>query len=315
MVAYDEMRCLPLDAGRAKEVRMITKAELGLPTHTERIADPTPLGLIALAIGCAALTPIAFGASLTPAGLRTAAVYCLLFGAGGQLIAGLGNLVKGNLYGGTLFTAFAFNWVLNWWALSSLARGEAPDPGIIFAAELCFLVIFLVLTYGFGHYSALLMVFLIDIDVLYVAKLARHLGGGPWLNLLVAASTVALAAISLWIAFALLINPTAGRRVFAFPGAVLKARARPGFDSSLRMAIFRTLYAHWQQRAFSPMSETELTGAVAAVAQGRPLAPDLAYLAELGAIAVTQEPDGGVRLTAAGLDFFEQVALGKTQFA
>jgi len=294
---------------------MIRRAELGLPHHTERIADPTPLGLIALAIGCAALTPIAFGASLTPAGLRTAAIYCLLFGAGGQLVAGLGNLVNRNLYGGTLFTAFACNWVLNWWALSSLARGEMADPGIVFAAELCFLVIFLVFTYGFGYYSALLMLFLADIDVLYLAKLAKHLGGGAWLNLVVAGCTVALAAISLWIAFALLINPTAGRRVFAFPGPVLKARTGPGFDSTLRLAIFRTLYAHWQQCAFAPMSETELTAAVAAVAQGRSLAPDLAYLAELGAVAVTQGPEGGVRLTAAGLDFFEQVAMGKTQFA
>jgi succinate-acetate transporter protein len=77
------------------------------------LADPTPIGLICLAIGCAALVPIAFGASLTPAGFRTAAVFCLLFGAGGQLVAGLGNLLNHNLYGGTLFTSFAFNWVIN----------------------------------------------------------------------------------------------------------------------------------------------------------------------------------------------------------
>jgi hypothetical protein len=36
---------------------MIRKAELGRPTHTEVIAEPTPVGLICLAIGCAALTP------------------------------------------------------------------------------------------------------------------------------------------------------------------------------------------------------------------------------------------------------------------
>ena len=55
--------------------------------------------------------------------------------------------------------------------------------------------------------------------------------------------------------------------------------------------------------------------AVADVAQGRSLGPDLAYLAELGAVTVTPGPDGGVWLTAAGLNFFEQVALGKTQLA
>ena len=66
----------------------------GLP-----LADPTPIGLICLAIGCAALVPIAFGAGLSPSGLKTAAMFCLLFGAGGQLVAGLGSLLNKNVYG------------------------------------------------------------------------------------------------------------------------------------------------------------------------------------------------------------------------
>lgn len=291
---------------------MIRKAELGRPTHTEVIAEPTPIGLICLAIGCAALTPIAFGASLTPAGLKTAAIYCLLFGAGGQLVAGLGNLVNRNLYGGTLFTAFAFNWVLNWWALDGLSRGVVPDAGVIFAVDVCFLVIFLVFSYGFGFYSKLLFAFLVDIDLLYAAKVAKHLTGARWLDPLVALCTVALAGISLWIAFALLINPTAGRRVFAFPGPLFRARVRPGFDASLRIAVCRVLHAHWQQQAFVPMPLGELEKAVADVSRGRSLAPDLAYLAELGGIV---QSESGVRLTAAGLDFYEQTVLGKTQFA
>ena len=189
------------------------------------IADPTPVGLICLAIACAALVPIAFGASLTPSGLRTAAMFCLLFGAGGQLVAGLGNLLNKNLYGGTLFTAFAFNWVINWWALDNLARGQIADATVVFAVDVCFLVVFLVLTYGFGFFSSLLMAFLIDIDLLYAARIARHLGGGEWLGPVVGICTVVLGAIALWIAFALLINPTAGRAVFAFPGPVFRARS------------------------------------------------------------------------------------------
>lgn len=291
---------------------MIRKAELGRPARIEVIAETTPLGLICLAVGCAALVPIAFGHSLTPAGLRTAAMYCLLFGAGGQLVAGIGNLVNHNLYGGTLFTAFACNWALNWWALDGLSRGAAPDPGIVFAVDVCFLAVFLVFTYGFGFYSKLLLVFLADIDLLYLAKVGKHLGGGTWLDLVVAACTVALAGISLWIAFALLINPTAGRRVFAFPGPAFTARPRPVFDSSLRIAICRALHAHWQQRAFAPMPLGELEQAVAPAAAGRSLEPDLAYLAELGAVLRTES---AVRLTAQGLDFFEQVVLGKSAFA
>ena len=198
------------------------------PSHSAPsavIADPTPIGLICLAIGCAALVPIAFGTSLTPSGLRTAAIFCLLFGAGGQLVAGLGNLLNHNVYGGTLFTSFAFNWVVNWWALDRLSRGEVPDVGVVLAVDTCFLVIFLAFTYGFGFFSKLLMAFLIDIDLIYIARIARHFGGGEWLGAVVGVCTVALGVISLWIAFALLINPVAGRMIFAFPGPVFRPRA------------------------------------------------------------------------------------------
>jgi uncharacterized protein len=191
-----------------------------------RIADPTPIGLICLAIGCAALVPMAFGMSLTPQGLQTAAIFCLLFGAGGQLVAGLGSLLNHNVYGGTLFTSFAFNWVVNWWALDNVSRGVIPDAGVVLAVDICFLIIFLAFTYGFGFFSKLLMLFLIDIDLLYLARIARHFGGGEWLGVVVGLCTVALGLISLWIAFALLINPVAGRAIFAFPGPAFTPRAR-----------------------------------------------------------------------------------------
>jgi succinate-acetate transporter protein len=197
------------------------------PAPVPAIADPTPIGLICLAIGCAALTPIAFGASLTPAGLRTAAIFCLLFGAGGQLVAGLGNLFNKNLYGATLFTSFAFNWIVNWWALDGLSRGQMADPTIVFAVDVCFLVVFLVFTYGFGFFSSLLMAFLIDIDLLYIARIAFHLSGGAWLGPVIGVCTVALGLISLWMAFAVLINPVAGRAIFAFPGPAFRPKARP----------------------------------------------------------------------------------------
>jgi hypothetical protein len=95
----------------------------------------------------------------------------------------------------------------------------------VFAVDVCFLVVFLVFTYGFGFFSSLLMAFLVDIDLLYLARIARHLGGGDWLAIVVGVCTVALGALSLWIAFALLVNPVAGRAVFAFPGPVFRPRS------------------------------------------------------------------------------------------
>src|ERR1700678_4064814 len=100
---------------------------VGLPAPALPFAESTPLGLLGLAVGCAALTPVAFGVALTPEALQTAAWFCLLFGGAGQFLAGMMALANKNLLGGTLFTTFAFNWVMNWWALRELAAGRLPD--------------------------------------------------------------------------------------------------------------------------------------------------------------------------------------------
>ena len=299
---------------------MMRKVEMGTPRRHEVFAEPTPLGLIGLAIGCAALTPIAFGFRLTPAGLRTAAVFCLLFGAGCQLLAGLMSFVNKNLYGGTLFTAFAFNWMLNWWVLDSLAKGFVPDPVIVHATEVASLVVFVVLTYGFGFFSKLLFAFLLDIDLLYACKAGNALAGTRILDLPIALLTVGLGALSLWIAFALLVNPTAGRSVFPIAGPLFVAPAARGFDSSPRQAIFAALYSHWRQHAFEPMAVEALAQAVGERAGGRDVLPDLEYLAELGGLVLVRRGAEDarpslVRLSAAGIDFYEQVVLKKETFA
>jgi succinate-acetate transporter protein len=187
-------------------------------------AEPTPLGLLGLAIGCAALVPIAFGVTLKPDALRTAAWFCLLFGGGGQFLAGMMALANKNALGGTLFTTFSFNWLMNWWALSELSQGRVPSAAIVLSVDVCFLLIFVVLTYAFGFVSKLLLVFLLDIDILYALRIAREVLHAPALGLGIALCTVALAAISLWIAFSLLVNPIAGRQVFKLPGPAFTPR-------------------------------------------------------------------------------------------
>lgn len=186
-------------------------------------AEPTPMGLIGLAVGCAALAPVAFGAALSPAALKTAAMFCLLFGGGCQLLAGLMNFANRNLYGGTLFTAFAFNWAMNWWMLQAIAGGTMPDHSVLLAVDICFLIVFAAMTYGFGFFSSLLFFFLLIIDLLYVCKIINALAGTQALAPAVAWLTVALGLVALWMAFAMLLNPVAGRRLFAFPGPIFKA--------------------------------------------------------------------------------------------
>lgn len=192
------------------------------PHGREVVADPTPMGLLGLAIGCAALVPIAFGRGLTPAGLETAAMFCLLFGGGCQMLAGLMALANKNLLGGTLFTTFAFNWGMNAWTLFNVAEGKLPNPHVVFAVDACFLVIFVVLMFAFGYFSKLLFAFLLDIVVLFAFRIGNELLHTRVFALPIALCTVVLAGIALWLALAVLLNSAAGRTVMAIPGPLFK---------------------------------------------------------------------------------------------
>ena len=199
--------------------------------------EPTPLGLLGLSIGCAALVPIAF--NMIPPDpakaammLKTAAWFCLLFGGGGQFLAGILCLANKNTLGGTLFTTFSFNWIYNWWVLDSLSTGKVPDATVGLSVDLAFIVIFVVLTFAFGFFSKLLFAFLLDIDLLYLFRIGKHFaepGGGvsSALGTGVGIATLGLIALALYIAFALLVNPAAGRPVFPMPGPMFLPKPPP----------------------------------------------------------------------------------------
>ncbi|MBX3232031.1 MAG: hypothetical protein KIT84_20050 [Labilithrix sp.] len=196
-------------------------------TSSLPVADPTALGLFGLAIGCASLLPVAFGvqAALTPEALRTCAWFCLFFGAGCQFLAGLMSFANKNMLGGTLLTTFSFNWVMNWWSLSELAQGRVPSSAVILAVDVCFLMIFVVMTYAFGFFSRLLFVFLLDIDALYVLRIARELTHANTLALPIALATVALMALALYIAFSLVLTNAAGRALLPIGAPLFQAGA------------------------------------------------------------------------------------------
>ncbi|MEI8257849.1 MAG: hypothetical protein WCJ30_19410, partial [Deltaproteobacteria bacterium] len=107
--------------------------------------------------------------------------------------------------------------------LSGLAEGKLPNASVVFSVDVCFLIIFVVLTFAFGFFSKLLFVFLLDIDLLYVFRIAKELLHARALALPIALCTAALAAIAMWLAFAILVNGAAGRTVFAVPGPLFKA--------------------------------------------------------------------------------------------
>ena len=189
--------------------------------------------------------------------------------------------------------------------LHPLAKGFVPDPTIVFATEAAFLVIFVLITWGFGHFSSLLFVFLLDIDLLYVFKVAGHLLDTKAFAIPIALLTVGLAVLSLWIAFALLLNPVTGRRVFTLGTPVFRSAARPPVDLAARTALVAALYGAWRD-AGTPLASGDLRARLAVFGEQR-LDAELAYLAAKG---VVENGDGKTRLSPAGIDLWEKHLAG-----
>ncbi|MFO0742255.1 MAG: hypothetical protein U0270_40655 [Labilithrix sp.] len=201
----------------------------GPTAEPQRYAEPTSLGLFGLAIGCASLLPVAFGMkeAFAPEALRTTALFCLLFGGGCQFLAGLMSFGNKNMLGGTLLTTFSFNWIVNAWAMKELSEGRVPSSHVILSIDVCFLVIFLVMTYAFGFFSRLLLAFLVDIDALYVFRITREVLHVQALALPIAFATVVLMLLALYIAFALVLVNASGRQILPIGTPVFTATPPP----------------------------------------------------------------------------------------
>jgi succinate-acetate transporter protein len=266
-------------------------------------------------VGCVALVPSAFGFGVTPAGLKTAAVFALLFGAGCQLLAGLMSLANKNVLSGTVFTTFAFLWLVNAWAFHALANGTVPDHSVGLATEIVLLLIFLVLTYAFGFLNRLLFVFLLDVDLLFVVRIVKTVTGNQSLNVVIGVLTILLAAIALWLAFGALVNPVVGRNVFPLGGPLFTSPQTESFEWDIRRGIFDVLYTHWRDHAFEELPFGDLDAALRDRLGERTLLPDLHYLQEFGYLKLTATGEGqgvaSARLNAAGIDLYEQLVLRK----
>jgi succinate-acetate transporter protein len=216
----------PVPASEAKPIAAPV-APAAAALEAPRFADPTALGLFGLAIGCAALLPIAFGmkGAANVEALRAAALICLLFGGGCQFLAGLMSFANKNMLGGTLLTTFSFNWVINWWTLDGLANGKMPSAAISLSVDLCFILIFVAMTYAFAFYSKLLVVFLLDIDVLYGLRIVRELAHMPALGLPIAIASTLLMFLALYIAVALVLVNASGKSMLPMGGPMLGPNA------------------------------------------------------------------------------------------
>jgi uncharacterized protein len=231
MTEQDLVSPAAVTATPAAAVTAPAPAPAAVPAVVLKYADPTALGLFGLAIGCASLLPIAFGmkSAMSADALRTTAMLCLLFGGGCQLLAGLMSFANKNMLGGTLLTTFSFNWVMNWWALDGLVNGKPPSAAIVLSVDICFLVIFIAMTYAFGFYSRLLVLFLVDIDLIYGLRIVRELTHAQAaLALPVALATLVLMGLALYIAIALVLANASGKSLLPMGGPLWGPGAAAG---------------------------------------------------------------------------------------
>lgn len=321
---------------------MIKKVSIATHGEAEIFGNPAPLGLLGLAIACAALVPAGFGHGVGPEGIKpevfgTAAVFALLFGGGCQLISGLMNFANRNTFGGTIFTAFAFNWIITAISFFGVAMGWNIDHATILSTEIILFVAFVFLTYGFGFFSSTLFLFLLDIDLLYVCKIIRGFTHTRILDTPIGVLTVLLGLIGLWLALAGLINPVSGSPILKIGGPMFRAARKKAFDFSIRRAVFEVLFSRWKEQGFTEMPVKDLVKAVSAKAVALtggvsadesagisldPM-PEVLYLWEYGCLKVTfdggDDPGHGAmvksaRLTAGGIDLYEQLILRKYEF-
>ena len=219
------MRLIVIVAARA--LHMATKTHLPIAAGV-----PSPVGLQRIEAEIAQIVHLALAntgllheSAMTVDALRTASWFCLLFGGGCQFLAGIMSFANKNMLGGTLLTTFSFNWVINWWTLDGLANGKMPNASISLAVDLCFILIFVAMTYAFAFYSKLLVVFLLDIDVLYMLRIVREVAHMPALGLPIAIASTALMFLALYIAVALVLVNASGKSMLPMGGPMLGPNA------------------------------------------------------------------------------------------
>ncbi len=143
------------------------------------IANPTALGLFGLAI----VTLVASSQKLgITTGLSFVIVYAIFLGATAQLVACILDFIYENIWGGTVFGAYAFFWyaVAVAWMMKMGVMGPelqaACDVKQLGFAFLGYLIFSVLMTIGAMEVSKLIFIIMVLIDVLLAALTLNAFG-------------------------------------------------------------------------------------------------------------------------------------------
>lgn len=166
-------------------------------------ADPAPLGLFATALPAWLLGMINAG-WYTPDNIGLLIAVVFAFGGGAQVIAGCMEFFNGNTLGFTGFTAFgAFWWSL---ALYLLFFHKGVAPAFAGWYFLLFGTVSFALWLGALNESRALQFFFLNITVSFVLAALGHWFDSKLCVALGGYATLLLAAVSIYMAFAAIVN-------------------------------------------------------------------------------------------------------------
>jgi len=291
----------------------------------ELIGNPTPIGLIGLAIGCMVLAPIEFGwiKAVDPQVWR----WMMLTAGALQIYAGIMDLVNRNVLGATAFTIYGVLWVVNSWVLSTGMPVDLAVKGYVY---LTYLVMSMILLVGFMYVSRNLAIILTEFVLIFLANVFvlfnhdLHHTLAPVIGVLL----LLVAVQSMWAAAGGILNGLTGRNLFPQGPAVLKKTSLPqtsdDFASvrhheSIREQIVHVLYQFWEKHGFEFTPTTLVTDALNY--QKEDLVSDFQYLYYKGYVTMDEEKFRAnpqepklVRLTAQGLDYYAEAQMNKFKF-
>lgn len=166
--------------------------------------DPTALGLFGLAM-------VTLVASSQKLGLTTGVSYiipwAIFLGAIAQLIAGLLDYKKGNVFGGTAFCAYGLFWLgmATSWIIQLGSFGKALQEGVdthqMGVAFIGYLILTLFLTVGATKTNKVLFFIFVCIDFLFIGLAVSSFTTGATHNafhMLAAVSELAIALLSFY---------------------------------------------------------------------------------------------------------------------
>ena len=290
--------------------------------QVEFFGNPTPIGLMGLALGCAALAPAELGWTeiLDP----KIWLWMMMTAGTLQIYAGIIDLLNKNALGATAFTIYGTLWLIAGLQLGAQVLGDPMVKVYIYIIFLCFTAFMAV---GFMTVSLNLTIVFIEFIIIFSLEiLSGFIPGFHHVATRLVGILHLLAALQvLWAAAGGILNATLGKNVFVQGEPPLKKKEVQEDFASLRKHVdFREkvvhiMYRHWEEHSWEWISTSEICAKLGRIPEE--IAPDFWYLYQKGYVTLHEEKFRAdptapkmVRLTADGVDYYGELQMSKFKF-